>query len=370
MTCSRWQSVLFCTGLVLLLPLIADAQQKPDKRLLQKVSIQWDDKPFEEALKELGEKHKLPVEFDASLKDEGYGGAPVTLTADGITLGSVIHLVCTSLDLIGTIDKGKLLVLTRAADEKNLISREYSLAALGGSIDPQVFSFNLVGLTSGMWMEVDQEGGEVVGITPQSITIRQTRTVHEEIQTLLDQIAKAANGKGRAASPQDRAEQLVLKKLQTPALPPADVTTLPEILDQLLKKNGISYWIDQQAMKEANIDWKGLTSTLDVKKVATTKRLDAIAAEHQLSWRYDDEVIQITTLAKLADQMSIRVYDVRTKVGPNKPIGALMQQLIKDEELGPWQINDGSGAGIMPIGTSLLIRHDGNGHAKLAKLLN
>lgn len=370
MTCSRWQSVLFCTGLVLLLPLIADAQQKPDKRLLQKVSVQWEDKPIEEAFKELSEKYKLPIEFDASFKDEGLEGTPVTLTADGITLGSAIRIVCAPFQLVPVLEKGKLLVTSQAADDKNLISREYSLAALGGNIDPQVLSFNLVGLTSGKWMAVDQEGGDVVGMTPQTITISQTRTTHEEIQKLFDQLATVVNGKAKAATPQDRAEQLILRKLQTPALPPADVTTLPEIFDKLLRKNGVPYWVDDQAMKDANIDWKTLTSTLDVKKVATTKRLDAIAAEHKLSWRYDDEVIQVTSAEKAGEQMSTRVYDVRNKIGPNNPIAALVQQLLKNEDLGPWMIDEGGGGSIMPLGTSLVIHHNGNAHAKIAKLLN
>ncbi|MDB5343458.1 MAG: hypothetical protein JWP89_1835 [Schlesneria sp.] len=361
----KWPLILSCCGFILCTSLIADAQQKPDKRLLQKVSVEWDAKPIEDALKDLCEKHKLPVEFDASFKDDGHEGAPISLTADGITLGSVIHLVCTSNHLVSTIEKGKLLILTEAADEKNLILREYSLAALGGNINPQLFAFNLIGLTSGHWMVIDQEGGEVVEITPQSMSVRQTRTVHEEIQTVFDQLA----GKAKAATPQERAEQLVLRKLQTPALPPADVTTLPEIFDQLIKKNGVPYWVDVASLKEANIDWKNLTSTLDTKKVATTKRLDAIAAEHKLSWRYDDEVIQVTSAEKADERMSIRVYDVRKKVGPEFTVTVLMLNLISDKDLGPWQAKDGSGAGIMPFGNNLVIRHDGEGHAKIAKLL-
>lgn len=365
----KWPLVLICYGFILWTPLIAGAQQKTDKRLLQKVSVEWDAKPIEEALKELCEKHKLPVEFDASVKDEGYEGAPITLTADGITLGSVIHLVCTSNNLVGTIEKGKLIVLTQVADEKNLVLREYSLAPLGGNLNPQLFSFNMIGLTSGHWMVIDQEGGEIVNITPQSLSIRQTRTVHEELESVFDQLAATASGKAKAATPQDRAEQLVLRKLQVPALPPADVTTLPEIFDQLLKKNGVPYWVDEVSLKAANIDWKDLTSTLDPKKVATTKRLDAIAAEHKLSWRYDDEVIQVTSAEKADERMSIRVYDVRKKVGPNNPATTLMLNLIGNKDLGPWQAKDGTGAGIMPFGDNLVIRHYGAGHAKIAKLL-
>jgi hypothetical protein len=268
------------------------------------------------------------------------------------------------------LEKGKLLVVSRAADDEKLISREYSLAALGGIIDPQVLSIKLPEFTSWKWMEIDQEGGEVVGMTPQSITIRQTRTAHEDIQKFFDQLATVVSGKARAATPQDRAEQLIFRKLQTPALPPADVTTLPEIFDALLRKNGVPYWVNEQSFQNENIEWQKLTSTLDAKKIATTKRLDALAAEHKFSWRYEDEVIQVTSAEKALQQMFIRTYEVRNKIGPNNPIEALVQQLVKNEDLGPWQVNDGTGAGIMSIGTSLMIRHNSNGHAKLAKLLN
>ncbi len=365
----KWPLILTCCGFILCAPPIADAQTKPDKRLLQKVSVQWEEKPIKEGLPELCEKHKLPVEFDSSFTEEGFDSATFSLTADGITLGSLVHLICKSLQLVSTVEKGKLLILTRAADEEKLITREYSLAALGGNISPQLFSMNLVGMTSGRWMEVDQEGGEVLAISPQAISIRHNRTVHEEVQNLLDQIATVSGGKARAATPQDRAEQLILRKLQTPALPPADVTTLPEILEQVLQKNGIPYWIDEMAMKDEKIEWKDLTSKLDVKKVATSRRLDSIAAEHRLSWKYEDEVVQITTLAKLADVISIRVYDVRNKLSPTFPSAALAQQLIANKDLGAWMVSDGHGGCIFPIGTSLLIAQEGAGHEKIAKLL-
>lgn len=366
---SSWPLLLICTGVTLSIQLDAQAQTKPDKRLQQKVSVNLDAKPIEEALRELCEKHKLPVEFDASLKDEGIVGPPVSLTADGITLNSAIRLACATYDLVPALENGKLLILARNADEKNLFNREYSLAPLGGNVSPQQFSIYLVGITSGHWKEVDQEGGEVLAVSPQSITVRHCRTVHEEIQNLLDQIAAVSGGKARAANPQDRAEQQVLRKLQVPALPPADVTTLPEILDQLLQKNGISYWIDDVAMKEASIEWKNLTSKLDAKKIPPSKRLDAIAAEHKLSWKYEDEVVQITTLAKLADEMLVRVYDVRNKVNANFPPAALAQQLIANKDLGAWMISDDYGGCIIPIGTSLMIVQKGEGQEKIAKLL-
>jgi hypothetical protein len=95
----------------------------------------------------------------------------------------------------------------------------------------------------------------------------------------------------------------------------------------------------------------------------------AIAAEHNLSWRFDDEVIQVISAEKADERMSIRVYDVRKKVGPNNPVTTLMLNLIANKDLGPWQAKEGTGAGIMPFGDNLVIRHDGASHAKIAKLL-
>ena len=248
----------------------------------------------------------------------------------------------------------------------SLVVRDYPLAALGG-VDPRVLSVGLVELTSGFWMDIDGEGGEIVAMTPQALRIRQTRAVHDELQSLFDQIAAATGGRGRVLTAQGKAEQAMIRKLQTPAQFSTDKTALPELLDQLLQKNGIPFWIDQTALADEGIDWTKLESTVAVKKLSPAARLDAIVTEHQLAWRFADEVVQITTEVKSNERLFTRVYDIRRS---NQPGPVLAQQLMQNPDLGPWVVNDGEGGGILPVGTLLLVRQSAKVHARIAKLLN
>ena len=360
-------SVLAWSGLALNFGPVVEAQSGPDKRLLQKTSIQAEAKPIEELLRELSEKHKLTLELDPSFAANGHGSETFTLTADGLTLASVLNLICDSTELAYAAEKGKLLVTTKEADSKNMFVREYPLAPLGAIGDPQVFAVGLTEVASGLWKDVDGEGGEILAISPRSLSIRQSRAVHAELQTLFEQIATA--GRARTPSVQERAEQTIVRKLQTPASLSAGEVPVSEVLDQLLKKNGVPYWIDLQGLADEGIDWSKATTSVEAKKMPTAARLDAILNPLELTWRVANEVVQITTRIKASEQQVVRVYDVRRLITPNRSLNAIAIQLTANEDLKPWEVNDGEGGAILELGTLLVVRQNMAIHAKLAGLL-
>ena len=349
----------------LAMPASTDAQLRTDKRLQEKVSIDVKEKPTEDFLRELGEKHKVPVDLDPKIADVAPG--PITLTADGITLASVIHLACESQDLIATMEKGRVLVMSKDADREKMIVRDYSLAQLGAGIDLQVLSVALTEMTSGPWKDVEGDGGEIAAFNPQTFRIRQSRAVHAELQTIFEQIT-AATGRARPLTVQDRSEQALLKKLNTPSQFSAEDTPVPELLDQLLRKNGISYWIDPIGLADEGIDLEKLTYKFAAsKKLTTAARLDALVAEHQLSWTIADELVQITSATKGEETMIVRMYDVRRA---NVPAAALAEQIVRNKDLGKWLVVDEEGGSVLPLGTGLLIHQNAKSHAKIARLLN
>ncbi len=361
--------IVSCGWLFLSVPLVAEAQSNADKRLLQKTSIKAEAKLVEEVLRELCEKHKLVVEFDPSVKENAAGEVPFTLTADGLTLGSVIDLACRSSSLTYYMEKGKLLISTSDAEDANLVVRQYALAALGSIPDMPTFLDGLQRVTSGFWMDIDGDGGEFVAVTPQSLSIRQTRRVHEELQSLFENLAAAASGRARPITVQERAEQLIVRKLQSITQLPGGNISVSEVLDQLLKKSGIPYWIDLIALQDESIDWDKATSTVDAKKMPIAARLDSILEELKLVWRVDDEVVQITTREKASEQLSTRVYDIRRLVSPNRTPQSLASELTNNKEFGPWVETDDEGGNVMVLNTLLIVRQNDAIHVKLAKLL-
>lgn len=343
---------------------VAEAQSSGEKRFLQKTSIQVEAKPVEEVLRELCEKHKIEVIFDPSVEANAAGESPFTLTADGLTLGSVIDLACRSSHMTYSLEKGKLLISTQDADDVNPIVLQYPMAALGPIPDLDLFMDDLQLMTSGVW-----EAGDMVATNPQTLSVKQTRTVHAELQSLFGSLTAASTGRARPLTFQERANEVIVRKLQSPK--PFSEGTMPasEVLDQLLVKNGIPYWVDLQALQDAGIDWTQATAMTNAQKMPTAARLDSLLDEHKLAWRVDNELVQITTRENANERMFTRVYDIRRAVTPDRPPETLAAELTSNKEFGPWEVTDGDGGNVMVLNTLLIVRHNEAIHAKLAALL-
>lgn len=346
----------------------AEAQVKADKRLIQKIAVKADAQRAEDLLNELAEQHKLTIDYHPSFAADAAGDNPITLNVDGISLGAVLQIISEAAMLVTYFDKGKLVVMSRQGDDASPFVRQYPLGPIGNLIDPRELAFGLGEVTSGPWKDVDGEGGEFVTITPQGFTIKQSRRVHAELQEIFDQLLPAAAGRGRGPVAMDRAEQMLIKKLQVPAALPEGTQPLPDLLDKILKVNGIPCWIDTTSMSDEGLDWKTLECRVEPRKLTPAARLDALAAEHQLAWRISDEVVKISSAAKANEILKSRLYDVRRALGPNVDAGALAEQIVANKELGQWRDTDGIGGSVYPVGTLMIIRQTGASHAKLAKL--
>jgi len=344
-------------------------QVRPDKRLTQKISVQAEKRRVEDLIRELGEQNKLPVEFHPSVAADAAGETPVTLNVDGVSLGAVLRIVCQSASLVHAVDKGKLIVMTREADNANLFLRQYPLGPLGNIVDPQELAIGLTMLTSGPWADVDGEGGEIVAATPQGFTIRQNRAVHAELQELFEMLS-GASGRARTPSPAERQDQMRLKKLQVPAPLTESELSLPDLLKQILTSNGVPYWVDEVAFLDEGVQWKELACAIDPKKLSPIARLDAVAAEHPVSWRFADEVIQLTTRVRGEELMVNRIYDVRRALGPNLNSAELARRLTANSDVGKWLEVDEEGGVVVPVGTSLIVRQNAAAHGRIAKLLS
>lgn len=107
---------------------IVEAQSKPGKRRQQKTSVSLEKRYALAVVKELGEKYKLPVDLDPSLASEGITlgetEGSFSLTADGISLGAVIHMACEPLHAVYSIEKGRLLLKTENC--LNILTRSTS----------------------------------------------------------------------------------------------------------------------------------------------------------------------------------------------------------------------------------------------------
>jgi hypothetical protein len=355
-------------GLLFGLPGLASAQSGVEKRWQQKTNVNVDAQPVKDFIQELCDKHKVDVEFDPSVEKDQYSVTPFSLTADGITFGSVIDLACESSELVYGTGNGKLLISTAGADDMNMYVVQYPLAPLGPIPEPALFASGIQSLNNGYWKELAGDGGEVK-VTPQSLDILQNRRTHAELEKLFDVIASANSGRPRPPTQKEKAEQLLLRKLQSPRVLPAESISIKDCLDQLLKKGGIPYWIHAQDLADHGIQLDQLMVMGDGKKMSIGARLDAILADTPLGWRVKDEVVQITSREYLTPKMVPRVYDVRRLITPDRTPQTMASELIENAEFGPWAEAEGDGGHVMSLNQFLVVFQTDAIHAKLAAAL-
>ncbi|MDX1968896.1 MAG: hypothetical protein SFV23_17100 [Planctomycetaceae bacterium] len=347
------------------------AQTGPDKRLIQKTTIAADEVPLRKLLQQLCDKHKLKLEIDSKgLADEGIADSlPVTIHVDGVTLGSALNLFLPNQGLSHHVDKGTLYIQTQGKADETLLTRTYPLSGLGlaaGDLEAFQYLLHDVGTSSAPWMEDEGVGGSVVNITPQSMTIEQSRLGHDEIADLLQRLAAALAGKRRPPTPIERAEDLIRKGLAKPATFPAGEMTLPELTKVLQANYKLNVWIDTTALADEGIDAEGVKLNFSGQKQALGAALLEAFKSARLAWLVRDELLQITTTALTNEYMVTRVYDVRRQ---NRPTAELAAQLENQADLGPWEDADGVGGCTTVLGPLLLVRQTVATHDKIAILL-
>ncbi len=358
-------------AMVFSLPLSQGAAQTgPDKRLIQKTTIAADQVPLRELLQQLCDKHKLKLEIDSKgLADEGIQESlPATIHVDGVTLGSALNLLLHPHGLRHFVEKGTLFVLSQKIAEETLVTRTYPLSGLGlAAGDLEAFQLLLQDVgTTAPWQETEGVGGQIVNITPQAMTIEQSRVGHDEIADLLQRLAAALAGKRRPPMPVERAEDLIRKGLAKPATFPAGEMMLPELIKLLQANYKLNVWIDTIPLADEGVDPEGVKLTFSGNKQALGPALAEALKNDNLAWLIRDELLQITTTELANEYMVTRIYDVRRQ---NRPTAEIAAQLEEQADLGPWEDADGVGGCTAVFGPLLLVSQTAATHDKIATLL-
>ncbi len=343
------------------------AQANLDKRLIQKTTLTGEARTLEQLLQELCAKHKLKLEIDkASLTEEGIDSSVSIspLQVDGITLASAFNLILEPLQLTYTIDKGTLSIGTRANADKQMLTLTYPLAGLG-AVDPEMLTNSLEVMCSGLWEELDGEGGKITAISPQSATILQTKSTHAEIADLLADIAAALSGKRRPPTLIERSEDLLRRNLSKPSTLSAGEMTVAQLGELLRAKLKINVVVAETALQDEGLSLDTKITLSGEKQSAGTAITTALAAPN-LTAVIRHEVFYITTKAMADEMMTVQIYDSRAAKRPAEDIAAQVTQM---KEVGSWEDVDGTGGAVAVFGPLVLIRQTAGAHEKLAQRL-
>jgi RNA polymerase sigma factor (sigma-70 family) len=262
----------------------------------QITSVEFPGNPLSDVIDFISTQHNIPILLDINtLADEGIGpDEEITLILSNVTLRSAMKLMLENvggIELTFVVEDEVLKITTALAAQEKLETRVYDVrplfqaveaqrrdvseydgamfdgamegAGLGGGMsydgpgeirvgfgrkagsprmldDPQTLVDVLVHTTSGPWLTKDDQGGEISYFRG-SFVVRQTQAVHEEIESLLNNLLRQvqaseqspawpAPDRPKPAPPQKEESTSMQRTRPVPAEPPAALATPKDLV--------------------------------------------------------------------------------------------------------------------------------------------
>ncbi|MEW4490613.1 sigma-70 family RNA polymerase sigma factor [Thalassoglobus sp. JC818] len=176
-------------------PIAVERNQSPqEERILELLdettSLEFPGSPLSDVTTFLSEHYNIPVYIDErALSEEGLTvDDEVSIDIKNVPLSTGLKLMLKPLELTYLVKDELLYITTKYSAEEEYVTRVYDVRSLNVH-DPETLAdvlLNTVGVVS--WRHQDGEGD--ISFFNGSVIIRQTPAVHDEIETLLNQLAK------------------------------------------------------------------------------------------------------------------------------------------------------------------------------------
>lgn len=314
-------------------PKTADQREAAIRRALgETITLDVDQLPLEQAVRDLARKLSVPVEFDReTIKQEEVSlETKVTGHVPRITLRSALNLllrdeflnyvVVNEVLLVTTTQRSLEIMQTRLYDVTDLIvTRETSTP---GRAD-------FTGLTNAIraccapnsWEELSGPGC-MIGIPSakvQVLAVRQSQAVHDEVAQFLADLRKARRAPGdnpkrdvlvrsdqSAGALREAAIRSALDKTVSIS---ADQQPLASVLDDLARQIDVPIWLDKKHFPEERVE-VDTPVTFRSTDISARSALSAILGRLNLGCSIRHEVLFITTAQCVAVIVPTGVYDV------------------------------------------------------------
>lgn len=174
------------------------------KCLAERKDLDVREMPIEVVFTELARdcRYRLWIDKPALSADGIASDTPVTLRLSGTSLDTVLHKLVEPLALQFVIEEGTLIVTTRAKADEMLTTRVWFTGDIPEARIPSDLQTALQEGTSGKWLDIDGELGEIWSAVPDWIVINQTQSVHREIAEMFDDLRRAAVAPASATTPE------------------------------------------------------------------------------------------------------------------------------------------------------------------------
>jgi len=162
------------------------------------------------------------------------------------------------------------------------------------------------------------------------LVVRQTLTVHEEVDRLLAGIRAAGKPEQEAKSPSEQPhtpEEAIRAALREKVACDFVDTPLQDVVDFFKEKHGIEIQLDTSALDDMGIDSQEPVN-LHVADITLRSALELMLGRLELAWTIHDEVLLITAPEEVECMLETRVYRVGDLV------------VCRDEQGKPWDDYD------------------------------
>ncbi|MHC4878536.1 MAG: permease prefix domain 1-containing protein [Planctomycetota bacterium] len=338
------------------------------------------DIPLQDALAQLSREHEVPIILDRlAIEEFGYNiDEPLSVPRLGfpsnesdsesdaaraqhwphqVTLAQALDVILEELELTWIVRNGIITVTSvdAANDPSRMFSRSYNIQPLiRAGISPQTLSDVLTSNTNAMWEEIDGEGGRLINLLGNVLTIRQTFPAHREIRKLLFKLARPGTGPWiEYAEERDSLTSLLQEQLSTRG---ESDTPLQNWLDQLSMQFEMPIVMDRLAITELGYTVDEPVNLPSLENVPLESVLDICLDELELALILRSGVPTLTSVDIEHDStcMTTGVYDVRRVL----QVGIEAEQFVDAVQSmsgGQWEQINGTGGTLTLAENGLLV---------------
>jgi hypothetical protein len=174
-------------------------------------------------------------------------------------------------------------------------------------------------------------------------------------------------------------EKAILEGLKKPVAVDYNMETFQSVIEHLSKQIGQNILLDKQALEEAGITYDTPITLRFNKPVSARTALKRVLADVGLTYVIRKETIEVTTLARAREMMTVRTYYVGDLLGVVSPmlpavvnqfqmvqaIGSIISQ-IQSIDPDTWEGRGGAGSITFdPVGMALIVKQSAEIHYML-----
>lgn len=152
-----------------------------------KTTVKWEETSLRDALRDLQQQHKVNIWVDLqALNDNGIDpDQPVTLEVSDVSLRSCLRLILEPLMLYPVIEDEVMKVTTIDKVKIKSVTRVYPVGDLFDTPEEATQLLDTLKCGLGLHTEAADAPALAVSAKMKTLTVRESRVVHEEIQSLL-----------------------------------------------------------------------------------------------------------------------------------------------------------------------------------------